>query len=76
MCQSEIYDNHTQMTFTIDTLITCDSGTSCRRLYLAFFGITYDYYRDSFICNFDCYLVNDLIFALEFFVGNDIILFF
>lgn len=47
-----------------------------RRLYLAFHGISYDLIRDSLICYFDCYLVNDLIsFALEFFVGNDILLF-
>lgn len=47
-----------------------------RRLYLAFHRITYDYFHDSFIYHFDCYLVNDLIlFALEFFVGNDIVLF-
>lgn len=45
-------------------------------LYLAFHGITYDYYHDSVICYGDCYLVNDLIlFALEFLFGKDILLF-
>ena len=73
MCQIEIYDNHTQVTFTIDTLIGCDSGTpespSVPR-------VPRDNLRLLPWFIYDCYLVNDLIlFTLEFFVGNDIVLF-